>query len=51
MTIKITIEKNSKSADALKAIMKQKEDFRKAVEAGKVDEYVKQRPTKFARIV
>ena len=51
MTIKITIEKHSKSAQALKAIMKQKEDFRKAVETGKVNEYAKKRATKFSQPV
>lgn len=42
MAIKITIEKDSLVAEAIKAFMKQKEDFRKAVENGNVKEYVKE---------
>jgi len=38
MTIKITIKKDSKAAKIAKALMQQKEDFRKAVESGRVKE-------------
>lgn len=40
-TIRITIEKGSKAEKAVKALIKQKEDFRNALQSGKAEEYVK----------
>lgn len=51
MTIKITIEKDSKAAQAVKAMIKQKEELRKAVENGTVEEYVKKNRVRFAKPV
>lgn len=51
MTIKITIEKDSKAAKAVKALVKQKEELRKAVENGTVAEYVKKNSARFAKPV
>lgn len=51
MTIKITIEKDSKAAEVVKALMQQKEDFRKAVESGKVKEYAKENRARFSQPV
>ena len=48
MTIKITIAKDSK---AVKALVKQKEELRKAVENGTVEEYVKKNDIRFAKPV
>ena len=51
MTIKITLEKNSKAAKAVKSLIKQKEELRKAVENGTVEEYVKKNRARFAKPV
>lgn len=51
MNIKITIEKGSKAAEAIKAFMKQKEEFHKAVESGRVEEYAKKNCVRFSQPV
>lgn len=51
MTIKITIKKDSKAAKAVKTMIKQKEELRKAVENGTVEEYVKKNHIRFAKPV
>ncbi|MDI1321420.1 MAG: hypothetical protein PSV36_01650 [Algoriphagus sp.] len=51
MTIKITIEKDSNTAKAVMALVKQKEELRKAVENGTVEEYVKKNRARFAKPV
>lgn len=51
MTIKITIEKDSKAAKAVKALVMQKEELRKAVENGTVEEYIKKNRVRFAKPV
>lgn len=51
MSIRITIEKGSKAERAVKALMKQKEDFRKAVQSGKVEEYVKKNRARYSQPV
>lgn len=51
MTIKITIQKESKAAKAVKALVKQKEELRKAVENGSVEEYVEKNHIRFAKPV
>ncbi|WP_339881206.1 hypothetical protein [uncultured Algoriphagus sp.] len=51
VNIKIIIEKNSKAAEAVKYLVKQKEEFRKAVKSGTVDEYAKKNRARFAQPV
>ncbi|WP_439490460.1 hypothetical protein [Algoriphagus sp.] len=51
MTIKITIAKDSKAAKAVKALVKQKKELRKAVENGTAEEYVKKNRARFAKPV
>lgn len=51
MTIKITIAKDSKAAEAVKALVKQKGELRKAVENGTAEEYVKKNRARFAKPV
>lgn len=51
MTIKISIEKNSKAAEAANEFMKQKDAFKHAVKSGTVDEYAKDNQDKFAQPV
>jgi len=51
MTIKITLAKDSHAAKAVKALVKQKEELRKAVENGTVEDYVKKSDIRFAKPV
>jgi hypothetical protein len=51
MTIKITIAKDSKASEAVKALVSHKGEFRKAVEKGTVEEYVKKNDIRFAKPV
>ncbi len=51
MTIKISIAKDSNAARAVKALVKQEEELRKAVEDGTVEEYVKKNDIRIARPV
>lgn len=51
MKTKITIKKDSPTAEVFKNYMAEKEAFRKAAEAGKAKEYAEQQPEKFAQPV
>lgn len=51
MTIKITIAKDSKAAEAVKALVKQKEELRKAEKNGTVEDYVRKNRVRFAKPV
>lgn len=51
MAIKITIEKDSKAAQAAKEFIRQKDEFRNAVKSGKVNEYAKDNEDKLAQPV
>lgn len=51
MKTKITIKKDTPTAEVFKEYLAEKEAFRKAVEAGKADEYAEQQSEKFAQPV
>ena len=48
-TIKITVEKDSSLDTFIRLAMKEKQDFKEAVESGKIEEYAKRNGHRFSQ--